>query len=716
DDGAAANPDGLPCSPYADRFFWRGTGGNSGGGYFCWKNPADNFPLGDYGDLSDSALYSPVFKIDAASTTLTFDHEYLFGYSGTYRADGARVDYRVNGGVWRKLTALPYDGGLIFNTYCNPLCNTGGELGDACFSETPGQGEMVFNQLDQGARNWTSVSGAVSGLAQGDLVQFRWRVGSMRSSAYGISTKGGYGIDNVSLTSVVQQTCDATPRADVGCGVVFDRFGNLTELCGDGDALVEPTERWSVDVTLRNSTAAPAVSTLADLVPSGGSLNPASVTGNPGSFGTLAAAGGTATASYEFVVGADAACIEDVLFDVRNIATSQASYADRLSAFSIPVGGIGAQQSATQTVSPLVAEDSLASSPLSPALTLPVPAYSATLSYIYDYTNVAPVQTGQQVTDPLNATNTSATSLLGTPFTISPSTAVSAVVDWTSLTHANVTTCTKVYLRTPQGFNWTLKDFGEPVAKPYDVLSIYRHANGGAGQYRIGLQESTSGSCSGQATIRGATMTVTDRLPAGTWTANARVTLWNGAKGYLVKGYGAGDVGPYDVTAVYNDGGPGTWEIRVEENDGGGQARLSTATLAVTGIQCDAGCGIVSTPAPPVADGKVGTAALFGRGPGPNEVTVTIDNATCSSNQAVVVYGTLGNFSGYQGAVTGCNVGTGPAATFTAPPGNVWFNVVWVNDAGAAGSPGSSSTGPRTWSAAGLCGVIDDDTSDPVCD
>jgi len=42
--------------------------------------------------------------------------------------------------------------------------------------------------------------------------------------------------------------------------------------------------------------------------------------------------------------------------------------------------------------------------------------------------------------------------------------------------------------------------------------------------------------------------------------------------------------------------------------------------------------------------------------------------------------------------------------------------VVWVNDGGAAGSPGSSSSAPRNWTAAGLCGVLTDDTSDPVCD
>ncbi len=716
DDGATRNPDGVSCSPYADRFFWRSTGGNSGGGYFCWQNPADNFPNGDYGNLSDSALYSPVFKIGASDTTLSFDHEYLFAYSGSYRLDGARVDYRVNGGVWRKLTTLPYDGGLIFNTYCNPLCNTGGELGDACFSETPGLGENVFNQLNLGAVNWRTVSGAVTGLSPGDLVQFRWRVGSMNSSLYGIPTKGGYGLDNVTLTSVVQKTCDTTPRPDAGCGVVFDHFDNLVELCGDGDALVEPTERWSVDVTLRNSTASSSVNTVADLVPSASSRNAASVTGNPGSYGTLAANGGTGTVAYEFTVGSGATCIEDVLFDVRNIANNLSSYPDQSSVFSIPVGGTEAQETATQAVSPLVAQDGRATSDLAPALGVPAPAYSASLDYDFAYINLTPSQTEAQVVDPLVAENAPVTTLLGDPFAISASTATSAAVDWASLSHSNVTDCTRVFLRTPKGYNWTLKAFGAPVAKPYDVLNVYTSAQGGPGQYSIGLEELSSGPCKNQASLSGATMTVTDPISTGAWTTNAQVLLWDGTRWYVIKRYGSADAAPYDVSSIYNAAGPGTYRVRVEESGAGGQATLSTATLTVVGIQCDPGCGVISTPAPPMADGKTGSPVLFARGAGPNELTVTIDNATCSANRAVVLYGSLGNFSGYQGAVTGCDIGAGPNATITAPAGNLWFNVVWVNDAGAAGHPGFSSTGSRTWNAAGLCGVIDDDPSDAACD
>lgn len=715
DDGATVDPNGHACTPYADRFFWRATGGNAGGGYFCWKNPADTFPNGELGDLSDSVLYSPVLKVGATGTTLAFDHEYRFAYSGAYRVDGARVDYRVNGGVWRKLTTLPYDGGLINNSYCNPLCNLGGEFNEDCFSENPGAGENVFNQLDQGTVSWRPVSGALSGLNPGDLVQFRWRVGSMSSSAYGIPTTGGYGLDNVSLTNVVQHACDATVRPDTGCGILFDHYGNLVQRCGDGDALLEPSERWAVDVTLRNSTASPATGVTAQLAVSPGSRNPASVGGGPASFGTLAASGGTGTATYEFVVGAEAACIEDVLFDLRDIASGQGSWSDRLSVFSLPVGGAGAQQTATQSVDPLNVAGTTVVSALSPAPQIPAPSHAATVDYAFTYTNATPVQTESQTVDPLAVENGSTTTLLGDPFTISSTTATAVVVDWATLAHPSVTSCTRVFLQTPQGFNWTLKAIGAAPANPYDVLNIYRSANGGPGQYRIGLEEVVSGPCKQPASLSGATMTVTDAAPTGTWTANAKVSLTDGERTWVLKPYGAADAAPYDVRQVYDDAGPGNWSILLEENHGGGVAALTGATLTVVGIQCDVGCAVAASAAPPMADGEVGGAMLLGKGTSPNQLTVSIDNATCSASRAVVLYGAIGSYGGYQGAVSGCDLGAGPTGAFVAPAGNVWFNVIWVNDAGAAGHPGFSSSGARSWPAAGLCGANADDTSDAVC-
>jgi hypothetical protein len=340
---------------------------------------------------------------------------------------------------------------------------------------------------------------------------------------------------------------------------------------------------------------------------------------------------------------------------------------------------------------------------------------SATVDYTFAYANVAPVQSEAQVVSPLVAENGSSITMLGAPFTISPATAVSATVDWTTLSHENVTVCTRVFLQTPAGVNFNLKPLGVASAKPYNVLNVYRHANGGAGQYRIGIEEATAGGCRNQVSLTGATMTVTDAAPTGSWSANAQVSLWDGTTAHVLKPFGAADAAPYDVRGIYNASGPGTYSIRVEENNGGGEATLSEATLSISSTQCDAGCGITTAAAPPVADGSSGAPMRLGKGAGPSELTIAIDDTTCSSTRAVVLFGNIGNYTGYQGAVTGCDIGGGPTGTFTAPSGSVWFNVLWVNDTGAAGHPGTGSGGSRTWDAAGFCGVVADDPSDATC-
>jgi hypothetical protein len=119
---------------------------------------------------------------------------------------------------------------------------------------------------------------------------------------------------------------------------------------------------------------------------------------------------------------------------------------------------------------------------------------------------------------------------------------------------------------------------------------------------------------------------------------------------------------------------------------------------------------------PPMANGVDGTALTASRGAGAEEVDVTFDNLTCSDDHAVILYGSFGDFTGYQGAVaTGCNASGGPIATFTQS-GSFWFVAQWVSPTDVAGSPGDGTAGPRTWSATGLCGVSSDDASDPVCD
>jgi hypothetical protein len=268
----------------------------------------------------------------------------------------------------------------------------------------------------------------------------------------------------------------------------------------------------------------------------------------------------------------------------------------------------------------------------------------------------------------------------------------------------------------PTGISITLKDFDEPVANPYDLLSYYQHANGGPGQYRIGIEED-GGGCKNEATLNGATFTVTGPTSTGSWTINSKVTLWDGTTEHVLKDFDDTDANPYDVTSIYNAAGPGTYELRLEENGGGGFTRLSGGSMTVEGVECDLGCSDFAFPAPPMADGLYGTGITLDKGAGPDEILITFDNATCSGNRAVVVYGNVGDYTSYVGTVdSGCDLGAGPTSTVIHVGDDVWFNVIWVNEDEAAGHPGYSSSGARTWDATGMCGVLSDDPADGVCD
>lgn len=131
--------------------------------------------------------------------------------------------------------------------------------------------------------------------------------------------------------------------------------------------------------------------------------------------------------------------------------------------------------------------------------------------------------------------------------------------------------------------------------------------------------------------------------------------------------------------------------------------------------------GSCPTSPPPVADGTGGTtAAKFSKGEWiPEEIEVTYATAPCSGEQAVILYGSLGNFTTY----TSCaqdNAGSGGLAYFDSTGmDNVWFNIVWSND-GMAGHPGymnlDGTPVARSIDAHGLCGLFADDHTDGVCD
>lgn len=123
------------------------------------------------------------------------------------------------------------------------------------------------------------------------------------------------------------------------------------------------------------------------------------------------------------------------------------------------------------------------------------------------------------------------------------------------------------------------------------------------------------------------------------------------------------------------------------------------------------------TPPPPVGDGNpsraAGTAAKFVK-PGGSSITATWDKTTCAASNAVIMYGNIGTYTGYAGYAD-CNAGASGSKTFTPPAGNVWFNIVWENASFTSGHPGYATSGARTWTTTGSCGVTTDTSSDTLC-
>ncbi|MCU0230291.1 MAG: hypothetical protein MUC67_02810, partial [Acidobacteria bacterium] len=99
-----------------------------------------------------------------------------------------------------------------------------------------------------------------------------------------------------------------------------------------------------------------------------------------------------------------------------------------------------------------------------------------------------------------------------------------------------------------------------------------------------------------------------------------------------------------------------------------------------------------------------------------NGIQVTVDSAACRDDHVVILAGALGDFSGYQWAPSGCAFPSGAGSgQITDTRDNAWYIALWVSGGGTSGHPGYSSSGERTWRAAGFCAVTGDDPGDLVC-
>jgi hypothetical protein len=154
----------------------------------------------------------------------------------------------------------------------------------------------------------------------------------------------------------------------------------------------------------------------------------------------------------------------------------------------------------------------------------------------------------------------------------------------------------------------------------------------------------------------------------------------------------------------------------VTATDDAGSTTVDPAAAPATTYSYTVG----QTAPPPVADGKLaGVAARFSKsGTVANQIDVTYGTSPCSASKAVILYGTLGDYSGYTGCAQADAGASGTAAIDASALSNVWFNIVWTSGV-TAGHPGYGFNGasdvPETWSAAGFCGIAADDHSNAVC-
>ncbi len=159
-----------------------------------------------------------------------------------------------------------------------------------------------------------------------------------------------------------------------------------------------------------------------------------------------------------------------------------------------------------------------------------------------------------------------------------------------------------------------------------------------------------------------------------------------------------------------------TMRIRFRVADGpdiGDIVEFAADDIEITGLH---GCVPGVSGPPPVADGTGSTLPMQLTRAGADLIDVTVDTDACSDDHVVVLGGALGNFSGFQWAPGGCafESGTG-SGLINDTHANAWYIALWTTAGGVAGHPGYSTSGERTWSAAGFCGVGADDPGVAAC-
>jgi hypothetical protein len=166
--------------------------------------------------------------------------------------------------------------------------------------------------------------------------------------------------------------------------------------------------------------------------------------------------------------------------------------------------------------------------------------------------------------------------------------------------------------------------------------------------------------------------------------------------------------------------------VQIRWHEGNDSGTVSTGwyvdSVVVSNAQVAGVCTAGSSGPSPVT--STGTnAAKFTKNPNGNTLKVTYDASSCSFQKAILLYGTIGSYTGDPTPYVGCadsNLGnTGSDTAVNASTlNNVWFNILWTNGT-TAGHPGFAFNGTsnvaRTWAVGSLCGMAADDQSKSTC-
>lgn len=558
--------------------------------------------------------------------------------------------------------------------------------------------------------------------------------------------------NNCPGTALTPMSSTSASTSATACPKVeYSSFGTLTQVCGDGDAYVEPGEKWNVTVTLANTGSSTANNTHATLAVNAGSSVSATITGNPGSYGGIAA-GSNGSATYVFEVDSGATCVNNLTFDLTSISSDEGSYSNATAAFVISVGQLNIE-TGTQSTSPLTANNSANTTTFTPAFSIPSPD-SASLTYTLAYNkSSAPVDLvlqpssqdarirrgsgttnfGSETTMIVGATGTTTATINRAlvQFDLSSIPAGSTInsADLELYATAKDTSADNVTENiqritaswTEGGATWNNMNANFDAAvsgtfSPGTTTGVFKTStslvslvqawvNGTYSNYGMMIKdptESTANTAWTYATKENATtanrpiLRINYTAPAITDpTTNTKVELIRpSGPDVLLKDFGVANATPYDILSSYV--GAGTYSLRLTENNGG-TATITGGVMSVSKILCN----VSSCSAPPaeVSGGSwSGTKDTWSWSTEANSTSYRVYRGA-PSDLPGLLDSTVDSCKRYDGAA----INTSNILTETPAAGSFyWYVVVGVNSAGE-GSAGNATSGARVINSSGTC-------------